>query len=100
MKILPDTYEKRIGKVIKYIGKSSFHIFLVQNLYFAISETMYNLWVEAPLIINIFGYSSNEIIISVLLLIMNWMITIPIGVLWWHLETKLRYYKGKSKQLE
>jgi len=95
LKILPDNSKKRIAKVFKYIGKSSFHIFLVQNLYFAISETRYNFWVEAPLIMNIFGYSSNEIIVNLLLLIMNWIITISIGLLWWFIETRLRELKNK-----
>jgi len=95
-KIIPKSPENKLAKAISWISKSTFHIFLVQNLYFAISETMYNIWVEAPLIINIFGLTSNDIAINILLLVMNWMITIPIGVLWWYLETKLRYYRGKS----
>ncbi len=93
LKILPHDSKNRIGKVFKYIGKSSFHVFLVQNLYFAITYTIYESLSVYPLILNIFGFSSNEIIVNILLLIINWIITISIGVLWWFIETKLRNLK-------
>jgi hypothetical protein len=98
IKIFPKKSEKRLAKAISWIGKSTFHIFLIQNLYFEITYTVYdNPPYLSPLIANIFGLSSNDVIINILLLIMNWIITVSIGVLWWFSETKLRNFRKSRK---
>ena len=100
IKIFPQSTENRLAKAVSWIGKSTFHIFLVQNLYFEITYIIYD---EPPyirpLIANIFGLASNDLLVNFLLLLMNWTITISIGVLWWFSETKLRNYRKKRKLL-
>jgi len=92
MKILPSDSKNRLAKVIKKISKSTFHILLVQILYFAIVYALYGDHYGA----SIFGISQSNTLVTFLYLIINWSICIPIGVFWWQKEQQvIQYFRSK-----
>jgi hypothetical protein len=92
MKIFPKDSKSIIAKVIKTISKSTYHILLVQILYFAIVVALYGDHYGA----SIFGINLSNEIITYLYLIVNWSICIPIGIFWWHTEQRItRFFRSK-----
>ena len=92
MKILPSDSKNILAKVIKKISKSTYHILLVQILYFAIVYALYGDHYSA----SIFGINQSSISMTYLYLIINWSICIPIGVFWWQKEQQLIHiFKSK-----
>ena len=92
MKILPSNSKLKVAKVIKTISRSTYHIFLVQILYFGIVFALYGDHYGA----SIFGINQGNEIITYIYLIVNWSICIPMGIFWWYTEQRLtRYFRSK-----
>ena len=92
LKILPSDSKNKLARIIKKISKSTYHILLVQILYFAIVYALYGDHYSA----SIFGINQSSILITYLYLIINWSICIPIGIFWWQKEQQvIQYFKSK-----
>jgi hypothetical protein len=85
MKVFPKDSKSRVAKIIKTISRSTYHILLVQILYFAIVFALYGDHYGA----SIFGINQSNDFIVYLYLIINWSICIPIGVFWWYIEQRV-----------
>ncbi len=89
MQFIPEKINKnrRIVKGIRKISKATYHILLTQILYFGIVISIWGGHYGA----SIFGIdlSYNPSVVFFYLLI-NWLICVPIGVLWWSGENKIR----------
>ena len=96
LKVLPKKSDNLIAKGITVIGKSTYHILLTQIFYFGIAIYLYGNHYCA----SIFGISTEYPIFCFLQLIFNWLICIPIGVLWWYGEMKIREYRMKKTNLK
>ncbi|MFX1321461.1 MAG: acyltransferase family protein [Promethearchaeota archaeon] len=97
LQLLPKKQDNKFIKGIAIIGKSTYHILLTQILYFAI---VINIWGDhygASIIGINLEYKLNVVFVYV---VINWLICIPIGVLWWYSETKIRNYRLKNKNLD
>lgn len=96
MKLLPKNPSNLFVKGIKLISKSTYHILLTQIIYFAIVISVWGDHYGA----SIFGINSvYDPVVVFLYVLINWVMCIPIGILWWYGETKLREYRLKRKDL-
>ncbi|MHA2326276.1 MAG: acyltransferase family protein [Promethearchaeota archaeon] len=94
MKLLPKESNNIIIRGITIIGKSTYHILLIQILYFAI---VYYLWGD-HYGASILGINTDyELPILFLYVLVNWIICVPIGVFFWYGETKIRKFRIKRK---
>ena len=93
MKLLPRNPKKKVSKIFTTIGRSSFHIYLVQDIYFAITYSLHGTGVYT--VDNIFDISFGEPILDLLLMFVNWGICISAGVFWWYIENKIRKVRMK-----
>jgi hypothetical protein len=85
-----------IVKGIKLISNSTYHILLTQILYFGITISLYTDHYGA----SIFGIDLSYELLTVLgYLVINWVICVPIGCLWWYGENRLRKYRRTRKNL-
>ncbi len=95
--LLPQEATNKIAKAISWIGKSTYHILLVQIFYFGITVWLYGDHYRA----SIFGINNSDDLLIFGYLLINWAICIPAGVFWYYIENKLRKYhlnKKKRKQ--
>jgi len=91
MKYIPQNSKTKIAKIFSAIGKATFHIYLTQDIYFIISYIIHTQGsADLPTIANIFGIVSTEFLVNILLIILNWIICIPCGVIWWYVDNKIR----------
>lgn len=90
MKLLPQESENRFTKVIRWIGKSTYHILLTQILYLGIAFSFWG-WLTQMHIASVFGVGLGGGASDFIYLLINWMICIPIGVLWCFVETETTY---------
>lgn len=80
-KILPSTSENRIVKFIAYVGKASYHVFLVQIMFFAVFYNPYSL---------ITGHTSfGPILSGIISIVVSLAVTLPLGVLFYKYEYKI-----------
>ena len=93
MKLLPKNPKNKGSKIFTTIGRSSFHIYLVQDIYFAITYSLHSPGVI--IVENIFDISSGDPFLNILLLIFNWAICISAGVFWLYVENKIRKVRMK-----
>ena len=96
LKLLPRNPKNKALKIFTVIGRSSFHIYLVQDIYFAITYSLHGYGVK--IVENIFDISAGEPFLNILILILNWTICISAGVFWWYIENSIRRYRKKIKQ--
>ncbi|MFX0004034.1 MAG: acyltransferase family protein [Candidatus Hodarchaeota archaeon] len=98
LKLIMQNPKSKLAKVFTTISSATFHIYLVQDIYFAISYVLYNSeWLGNPVFANIFGIQSNESLVNTVVLILNWIICISCGVLWWYVDKKLiNYWQSKK----
>ena len=92
LSILPKNPKSFIGKAFSPLGKATFHIYLVQDLYYILLYINFNhIWLSPGFtgLVNPFGISSAEFLTNFYLLIINWVICFSIGVLWWYIEKKV-----------
>ncbi len=98
IKLLPKKRDNKFIRGITMIGKSTYHILLTQILYFAIIISIWGDHYGASIIgIDSPPYELNVVFVYVLI---NWVISIPLGVLWWYSETKIHNYRLKKKNLD
>lgn len=96
LKLLPKNPKNKALNVFKSIGRSSFHIYLVQDIYYAITYETQGTGVRT--VDNIFGISFGEPFLDLILLVgLNWAICITMGVFWWYIENSIRRYRKKIK---
>lgn len=93
MKVIPKNPKNKVLKIFTVIGRSTFHIYLVQDVYFAITYSLYGM--GEKIVDNIFGISFEEPILNLLLLCLNWLICISAGVFWWYIENTIRKARKK-----
>ena len=81
-------------KGIRTLSSSTYHILLTQIFYFGIVISIWGHHYGASIVGINSNYDPNVVFLYVLL---NWVICLPIGSLWWYGETKLRGYRLKRK---
>lgn len=97
LKLLPKKRDNIVVRGITIIGKSTYHILLTQILYFAIVISMWGDHYGASIIGIDLAYKLTVVFSYV---VINWLICIPLGVLWWYTETKVRNYRLTNKNLK
>ncbi|NVM35631.1 MAG: acyltransferase [Candidatus Lokiarchaeota archaeon] len=98
MRLISQNPKTKIARVFTVISSATFHIYLVQDIYFIISYVIYNpIWQGSPVLANIFGIQSNEFFVNGCLLILNWVICISCGVFWWYVDNKIIRYRLTKK---
>jgi len=98
--LLPKNPKSIISKAISPLGKATFHIYLVQDLYYIILYISFNdVWNSPGFdgLVNPFGIASVDFLTNLSFLIINWIICFSIGIIWWYIEKKT--YKYISKKL-
>lgn len=99
MKLIVQNPKTKIAKVFNIISSATFHIYLVQDIYFKISYVIYDpIWLGNPVLANIFGVISNEFFVNACLLILNWIICISCGVFWWYVDNKIIRFIMKTNE--
>ena len=93
MKALPKNPKNKASKFFTTIGRASFHIYLVQDIYFAITYSTQGTGVKT--VDNICGISFGEPILDLLLMFLNWGICISAGVFWLYIENTIRKVRKK-----
>jgi peptidoglycan/LPS O-acetylase OafA/YrhL len=93
MKVLPKNPKNKASKFFTTIGRASFHIYLVQDIYFAITYSTQGTGVKT--VDNICGISFGEPILDLLLMFLNWGICISAGVFWLYIENTIRKARKK-----
>ncbi len=91
LRLLPKNPKNPIAKVISPVGRATFHIYLVQDLYYVCLYIAYeDVWNTLGFagIVNPLGIASGDLFVNIGLLIINWIICISVGVLWWYIEKK------------
>jgi peptidoglycan/LPS O-acetylase OafA/YrhL len=83
-RILPSNSHNKLVRSIQYLGKASYHIFLVQILFFAVLYNPYSIILRHEL----FGIN-HEFIVGLFAIIISLGVTIPAGVLFYKYEDKL-----------
>ena len=91
--LLPQEANNKIAKTISLIGKSTYHILLVQIFYFGITVWLYGDHYRA----SIFGINNSDDIIIFGYLLINWAICIPAGVFWYYIENELEIFHPNKK---
>ena len=98
MKLISKSPKRKITKFFTKISNATFHIYLTQDIYFIISYVIYDpIWQGNPVLANIFGIQSNDFFVNACMLILNWIICISCGVLWWYVDYKLIKYRLSKK---
>ena len=95
LKVIPKNPKNKIAKFFTTIGRSTFHIYLVQDLFYVILYFNFNSTWTAPGfsgIVNIFGIAANDILTTAGLMISNWVVCISCGVIWWYVEKRFRIF--------
>ncbi|NHJ19496.1 MAG: hypothetical protein EAX91_01040 [Candidatus Lokiarchaeota archaeon] len=85
IKILPKTKKGIITRSISVIGKSTYHILLVQIMYFAILIAIYGDHYGT----SILGTATTDLNYF-FNLFLNWALCVPIGIIWWSIENSIR----------
>jgi hypothetical protein len=80
---------------IRVISKSTYHILLTQILYFAVVISLWGDHYGASILGFNLGYEPLTVF---LYLLVNWIICIPIGCLWWYGENMVREYLKLRKK--
>jgi hypothetical protein len=99
MKLIPKSVNDNnlFVKGIKMISKATFHILLTQMFYFGIVISIWGHFYGA----SILGIDlSYDTLVVFLYFMVNWMICIPMGVLWWYGENRVRQYRYSRKILK
>lgn len=95
MKLLPQKSENRFANIIKWIGKSTYHILLTQVFYLGLTFATWG-WLTHMNIASVFGISQNGGVVGFIHLLVNWIICVSIGVLWRFMETKITKQQLKT----
>ena len=96
MLIFPNNPKNKFARGIAWIGKSSYHILLVQIFYFGLMQAFTGSFaciLPDP-------YESSDLIFCIFFDIIAITICVVIGVLWCFTETKIRNYRLSRKQVK
>jgi peptidoglycan/LPS O-acetylase OafA/YrhL len=91
LQLVPKNPKNIFAKAITPIGKATFHIYLVQDLYYIILYINYNaVWTFPGFagLVNPLGIASIDVLLNFGLLVINWIICISVGTIWWYIEKK------------
>ena len=91
LRLVPRNPRNWISKSISVMSKSTFHIYLVQDLFYITLYIIYNdVWTTSGFIglVNILGISSDDFLVNLGLLCLNWIICFSVGVIWFLSEKK------------
>jgi peptidoglycan/LPS O-acetylase OafA/YrhL len=91
---IPKQRKNKVTKIISTIGKSTYHILLVQILYFAVLIAIYRDNYGA----SILGVATDDLNVF-LNFVINLSICVPIGVIWWSIENSIRSYRLNKKEI-
>ena len=100
LKIIPQNPKKKISKIFTTIGRSTFHIYLVQDIFYIVLYINFiSIWTAPGFsgIVNILGIAADDILTTVGLLILNWVVCISCGVIWWYVEKRFRIFVQNRK---
>ena len=92
LRIIPKNPKNVIAKGFSAMGKATFHIYLVQDLFYI---TLYLIYIDVwglpgfSGLVNVFGIASNDFVTNLGLLCLNWIICFSVGIFWWYGEKKL-----------
>lgn len=86
-KFLPSTSGNKIVKYIAYFGKASYHIFLVQILFFAVFYNPYSIFSQH----GILGIN-DPILNGIFAIVISLAVTLSIGALFYKYEYKIDHY--------
>ena len=89
--LIPKNPKNIFAKAISPIGKATFHIYLTQDLYYVILYIIHiGVWAFPGFegIVNPLAIASTDALINFGLLVLNWIICISVGTVWWYLEKK------------
>lgn len=92
MKLIPQNPKTKFSKFFSTVSSGTFHIYLVQDIYFAISYVIWDpVWstLSTPALANILGIVSDEFLVNFCLVLINWIICISCGVFWWYIDSKI-----------
>lgn len=92
MKLIPQNPKSKISKLFSTVSSATFHIYLVQDIYFIISYVIWDpVWssLSTPALANILGIVSDVFFINICLVIINWIICVSCGVFWWYVDSKI-----------
>ena len=96
MKLLPKNPKNKASKIFTTIGRASFHIYLVQDIYFAITYSIHGYDINT--VTNIFDISFGYPILDLFLMFLNWGICISVGVFWLYIENTIRRARKKNQK--
>jgi hypothetical protein len=91
IRYIPKNPQNWMSKSISVMGKSTFHIYLTQDVFYITLYILYNnIWTAPGFngLVNVFGIASNDFLINIGYLVINWIICFSVGVFWWYCESK------------
>ena len=91
LKIIPKNPKNLFAKAFSSMGKATFHIYLIQDVFYVILYIIYNdVWTSPGFsgLVNVFGISSKDFLTNIGFLMVNWIICFSVGVFWWYSEGK------------
>ena len=95
LKVIPKNPKNKVTKIFTTIGRATFHIYLVQDIFYIILYINFiSIWTTPGFsgIVNIFGIAADDILTTIGLLIINWVVCISCGVIWWYVEKRFRIF--------
>jgi hypothetical protein len=90
LRLVPKNPKNFITKAISPIGKATFHIYLIQDLYYVILYIKFiGVWPSGfEDLVNPFGIASGDFLINLGFYFVNLIICFSVGILWWYIEKK------------
>jgi hypothetical protein len=99
LRLVPKNPHNWMSKSISAMSKSTFHVYLTQDVFYITLYILYNdVWIAPGFngLVNVFGIVSDDFLTNIGFLIINWIICFSVGVFWWYCEHKfLKLIKRK-----
>lgn len=93
LRLIPKNPKNALAKVVSAMGKATFHIYLVQDVFYITLYTIYiDTWASPGFsgLVNVLGIASIDFVLNIGLLCLNWVICFSVGVFWWFGERKFQ----------
>ena len=90
LRLLPKNPKSFIAKAISPLGKATYHIYLIQDLYYIILYIKFtDVWPPGSGgLVNPFGIASVDFLTNLGFYFVNLIICFSVGILWWYIEKK------------